>query len=388
MSDTTKPECGTAGFAMGVATGAVVGGVAVTGAGVIASTAPSYKATPVPAPAVLHATAQLSADALLPPPAPASVSAVDALAVCRALERPLEALSSLIGAVAGHPYHSDDLRALLERVGKQAAALQALVQCALAANASTSAAGSTATSMATATTVPTAAATATPTPRSALRKLTEREHEVLALLADGLATGEIAHRLGITSATVRSHIQNILTRLGVCNRRQAAALLNGRLSSPTRARLRAARRVPDAPRRPADLDDADLPCPQLIRLSAASAPVKRNATALPQRNGIAPPQKKPQKNTSTVPNIRSGTTPRSTIGKEAVVSTVARLTRREVQVLRCLAAGLGRSEIAERLYVSPHTARTHIQRVLTKLGVHSALAAMAVARDVGLAPTV
>jgi DNA-binding CsgD family transcriptional regulator len=57
-----------------------------------------------------------------------------------------------------------------------------------------------------------------------------------------------------------------------------------------------------------------------------------------------------------------------------------------MQVLRCLAAGLGRSEIAERLYVSPHTARTHIQRVLAKLGVHSALGAMAVAREVGLAP--
>jgi DNA-binding CsgD family transcriptional regulator len=34
--------------------------------------------------------------------------------------------------------------------------------------------------------------------------------------------------------------------------------------------------------------------------------------------------------------------------------------------------------------MSPHTARTHIQRILAKLDVHSALAAMALARNAGL----
>lgn len=64
----------------------------------------------------------------------------------------------------------------------------------------------------------------------------------------------------------------------------------------------------------------------------------------------------------------------------------ARLTRREMQVLRCLAAGLGRAEIAERLFVSPHTARTHIQRLMAKLDVHSIVGAMALARKAGVIP--
>lgn len=57
-----------------------------------------------------------------------------------------------------------------------------------------------------------------------------------------------------------------------------------------------------------------------------------------------------------------------------------------MQVLRCLAAGLGRAEIAERLFVSPHTARTHIQRLMAKLDVHSIVGAMALARKAGVIP--
>jgi DNA-binding CsgD family transcriptional regulator len=70
----------------------------------------------------------------------------------------------------------------------------------------------------------------------------------------------------------------------------------------------------------------------------------------------------------------------------AAVKLTAGLTLREKQVLGCLAAGLGRAEIAAGLHVSPHTARTHIQRVLAKLGVHSVLGAMAVARSAGVVP--
>ncbi|MDB1087256.1 response regulator transcription factor [Streptomyces sp. ACA25] len=62
------------------------------------------------------------------------------------------------------------------------------------------------------------------------------------------------------------------------------------------------------------------------------------------------------------------------------------LTPRELEVLRCMLAGLGRKEVAERLYLSPHTVRTHIQNLLGKLGVHSTLAAVALARRAGLQP--
>ncbi|MFI6849756.1 LuxR C-terminal-related transcriptional regulator [Kitasatospora sp. NPDC050467] len=63
------------------------------------------------------------------------------------------------------------------------------------------------------------------------------------------------------------------------------------------------------------------------------------------------------------------------------------LTPREKQILRCMVAGLGRQAVAERLYLSPHTVRTHMQNVLGKLGVHSTLAAVAVARRAGISPS-
>lgn len=65
---------------------------------------------------------------------------------------------------------------------------------------------------------------------------------------------------------------------------------------------------------------------------------------------------------------------------------VESLTPREREVLRCMVAGLGRKAVAERLYLSPHTVRTHMQNVLGKLGVHSTLAAVALARKAGVGP--
>ncbi len=65
---------------------------------------------------------------------------------------------------------------------------------------------------------------------------------------------------------------------------------------------------------------------------------------------------------------------------------VESLTPREREVLRCMVAGLGRKAVAERLFLSPHTVRTHMQNVLGKLGVHSTLAAVALARRAGVAP--
>lgn len=64
----------------------------------------------------------------------------------------------------------------------------------------------------------------------------------------------------------------------------------------------------------------------------------------------------------------------------AAEETLSKLTAREVEVLTCMADGLGRAEIAERLYLSPNTVRTHMQSILGKLGVHSSLAAVALGR--------
>lgn len=56
---------------------------------------------------------------------------------------------------------------------------------------------------------------------------------------------------------------------------------------------------------------------------------------------------------------------------------MARLTRREREVLSLLAEGADNDTIAQALVISPQTARTHIQNLLSKLGVHSRLEAAA-----------
>jgi len=55
--------------------------------------------------------------------------------------------------------------------------------------------------------------------------LSEREWEVLHLLAAGLGTGEIAHRLGISDVTVRRHVSSVVRKLDVPDRRSAVRLL-------------------------------------------------------------------------------------------------------------------------------------------------------------------
>lgn len=53
------------------------------------------------------------------------------------------------------------------------------------------------------------------------------------------------------------------------------------------------------------------------------------------------------------------------------------LTDREREVFRLAAEGLRKEEIGERLFISPATARTHLQRVYRKLGIHSQAELMA-----------
>jgi DNA-binding NarL/FixJ family response regulator len=55
-------------------------------------------------------------------------------------------------------------------------------------------------------------------------KLTEREVEVLNLLAKGLSNEDIAKQLFLSQGTVRNHITSIVAKLGVCDRTQAAII--------------------------------------------------------------------------------------------------------------------------------------------------------------------
>jgi DNA-binding NarL/FixJ family response regulator len=59
-------------------------------------------------------------------------------------------------------------------------------------------------------------------------RLTEREREILALLAEGLSNRAAGERLGIAERTVKFHVGEILARLGASNRAQAVAIAKAR----------------------------------------------------------------------------------------------------------------------------------------------------------------
>lgn len=54
--------------------------------------------------------------------------------------------------------------------------------------------------------------------------MTEREREILALMVEGLSNNSIAERLFVSQSTVKFHVSNVLSKLGVASRTEAVAL--------------------------------------------------------------------------------------------------------------------------------------------------------------------
>ncbi|SUA75611.1 Response regulator protein vraR [Nocardia otitidiscaviarum] len=74
----------------------------------------------------------------------------------------------------------------------------------------------------------------------------------------------------------------------------------------------------------------------------------------------------------------------ATHAKPAPAATLSELTDREREVMALVAEGLTNAEIAERLYMSPATARTHVSRILVKLAARDRTQLVVIAYESGL----
>jgi len=61
-------------------------------------------------------------------------------------------------------------------------------------------------------------------PKEAEYDLTDREKEILTLMVEGLPNNDIANRLVVSQSTVKFHVSNVLSKLGVTSRTEAVAL--------------------------------------------------------------------------------------------------------------------------------------------------------------------
>ena len=59
-----------------------------------------------------------------------------------------------------------------------------------------------------------------------LARLAKQEHRILALIADGLTNRQIAEQVFLAEATVKNYVSNLLAKLGLSRRTQAAILAN------------------------------------------------------------------------------------------------------------------------------------------------------------------
>jgi DNA-binding NarL/FixJ family response regulator len=83
-----------------------------------------------------------------------------------------------------------------------------------------------------------------------------------------------------------------------------------------------------------------------------------------------------------IEQVVTGSQPPAT--KASDVPELKALTDREREVLALVASGLNNDEIAKELYLSPLTAKTHVSRILTKLGARDRAQLVVIAYETGL----
>jgi DNA-binding NarL/FixJ family response regulator len=71
-------------------------------------------------------------------------------------------------------------------------------------------------------------------------------------------------------------------------------------------------------------------------------------------------------------------------GRRGLAPSLEGLTEREREVMALVAAGLSNDEIAERLFMSPATAKTHVSRAMLKLGARDRAQLVVFAYEAGL----
>jgi DNA-binding NarL/FixJ family response regulator len=219
--------------------------------------------------------------------------------------------------------------------------------------------------------------------------LTARERDVLQAVAEGLPSGQIAARLGISRATVESHIRSAIRRLGVRTRIEAASVLRGEpgpaparhamTPSPATARRLAPRLRDDGWNVTDDFTPPNGGWSLADRRAACVATVTderdlRDALLAAARGAVIIARIDTAHDVAA--QLYEGL---SRLGSVDVVHDGPGndLTEDERRVLELLAAGAGRDQIANTLNLSRRTVDRRLARARTVMGARSTAEAVA-----------
>ena len=131
---------------------------------------------------------------------------------------------------------------------------------------------------------------------------------------------------------------------------------------------------------------AGLPTTTILLLAENATPETREAAATSGCDGLVAKDGSAESLAVALLAARTdaASTPAHTANTIATTGRSLRLTVREREVLYLLAGGTSTAAIGQRLHIARNTARAHVQRVIEKLGAHSKLEAVAVARRTGI----